>query len=304
MIRFVRNNRGNILLAAMAAIAGIFIGIAVYGTFHEAEAILGVTDTNNPHNLSAGSSGIQAISETRICIFCHTSHNANMDADLINAPLWNHSLSDAVYNVLSPGTVVNSSTKYSLASGGVVNMLSSPSAPDGTSRLCLGCHDGTVSIGSVGSEPLGISMNTVDPCLDADGKLQSSCSNPGPYIGNDLTTKHVISIPMNGTLISASRNNCFVATQTTKLKYPWDGPDALPATVILRPTMKQYSGSYGISGLSNALMPTSKYSSGYYYGVQCSTCHDPHKWAASGEGDKFIVTSTFDALCKACHTGC
>jgi len=301
MKRLIEDNKGNILLTSMVVLLGVLLGIAVYGTFHGAEAIIGesgnVTDNDNPHNLSAGSTGVQAVSEQRICIFCHTSHNAKTDADLINAPLWNHSLSSAVYNVLSPNTVVTGSY-----TSGVVNMLSTPSAPDGSSRLCLGCHDGTVGIGSVGSELVPIAMNTsASACLAADGKLSSSCAS---YIGNDLTTKHVVSIPMNDTLKTASISNCGIAGQTTKLQYPWEG--AMGSVVLLRPTGKTLpiDGSQGIPG-GSAGMPASKYNTGYNYGVQCSTCHDPHDWSAlPGQGYKFIVTPDFDSLCSACHIAC
>lgn len=306
MVRLIRDNRGNILFTAMVMIVGIMLGMAVYGAFHGAEAVVGetgtlYTDTDNPHNLAAGSGGVEALDEVRICIFCHTSHKSNTDFDLIDPPLWNHSLSSATYNVLTPGTVRNSITNsvytpISPSNAGVVNMLSSPSAPDGTSRLCLGCHDGTIGIGNVGSESVPIAMNTASACVTSDGRISSSCS---AYIGNDLTTKHVVSIPMNDGLMAASNSSCSDAGQTTFLKYPWESPNP-DANVILRPTRKLYGGNPGVT------RSTGKYSAGYNYGVQCSTCHDPHDWNAnSGNvGYKFLVTQTFDDLCNACHAVC
>jgi len=305
MRKLVEDNKGNIILTAMVMVVGVLLGIAVYGTFHGASAVVGepgnVTDNNNPHNLSMGSSGVQAMYEQRICIFCHTPHKAKTDADLIDPPLWNHSLSSAVYNVLTPGSVVNSVDKFPFAANaGIVNMLSSPGAPDGTSRLCLGCHDGTIGIGNVGSELVPIAMNTASAaCLTAEGSLSSSCS---AYIGNDLTKKHVVSIPMNDNLIAASVANCGTAGQTTSVQYPWDGGQG--SVVILRPTLNTFNGNPGIPGGSVG-MPASKYNTGYNYGVQCSTCHDPHKWSATvdTEGYKFVVTD-FNSLCSACHTAC
>ena len=309
MIRLIKDNKGNILLTAMVVAVGVMLGLAVFGAFHGAEAILGesgnVTDNNNPHNLSKGSSGVQAKDETRICVFCHTAHGAKSDADLINAPLWNHSLSSEAYKVLAPDSVVNSVDKFTfIANAGIVNMLSSPGAPDGTSRLCLGCHDGTVAIGSVGSELLDIEM-AASACLDPDGSLASTCSS---YIGNDLTTKHVVSIPMNDSLIAASLANCGSGGQTTRVKYPWDG-GTMGSVVLLRPTLKTFpaGGSYGVQMGGSPGMPAAKYKAGYSYGVQCSSCHDPHDWSASqGSGYKFVVAPDLDSLCAACHTtaGC
>ena len=44
---------------------------------------------NTKHNLSVSGPGpAQATSETEICIFCHTPHNASP-----GTPLWNHELS-------------------------------------------------------------------------------------------------------------------------------------------------------------------------------------------------------------------
>lgn len=90
---------------------------------------------NTRHNLSAwspyaSSAGADSLSgdmrRNRICIFCHTPHNA----DSTQAPLWGHMpTSTAVYNVAS-------------STLGKVQ-------PDGISKKCLGCHDGTVAVGAV-----------------------------------------------------------------------------------------------------------------------------------------------------------
>lgn len=78
------------------------------------------------HNLSVEGSGvIHADSENRVCIFCHTPHHAT-SVD----PLWNRSMSAAVYNLYGSSTLV-----------------AQPGQPTGMSRLCLSCHDGTIAIG-------------------------------------------------------------------------------------------------------------------------------------------------------------
>ncbi len=308
---FMENNKGNIIITVLCIVLGIAIGLAFYGTFHEAQAILGEsgnvsTEPGHPHNFASTSSGINASTDLRICIFCHTSHGAinNSTENLYNAPLWNHTLSSALYNVLSP-SVIDSETALGNSIGGIVNMVSSPGAPDGASRLCLSCHDGTVAIGDVASEQFPIAMNTADACLDASGKLNPSCS---AYIGNDLTQKHVVSIAMNDNLVALSNSNCGDAGQTTYVKYPWDAPDSQASVVLLRPTGHLFQGSTpGVQGLTKAGMPASKYSSSYSYGVQCSTCHDPHQWVDTTNdqvaGYKLLVTG-FDSLCQACHAIC
>jgi len=87
---------------------------------------------NTRHNLSATGPGeIKALPGAdplnRICIFCHTPHNAAP-----KTPLWNKSI-DPVSYVLYTSTTMGAT----------------PSQPTGPSRLCLSCHDGTLAVGAV-----------------------------------------------------------------------------------------------------------------------------------------------------------
>ncbi len=89
------------------------------------------------HNLSvSGPGSVKAQNETRICIFCHTPHNASPDAQL-----WNRSASGATY---APYTSTS--------------MNAAPGQPTGGSKLCLSCHDGTIALGEVLSETTPIPM--------------------------------------------------------------------------------------------------------------------------------------------------
>lgn len=89
------------------------------------------TIANSAHDFSD-----EAWSGNEICIVCHTPHNA--DVMVSNAPLWNHQVTTATF------TVYNTTT-----------MDATLGQPDGISKLCLSCHDGTVAIdsfaGSTGS---------------------------------------------------------------------------------------------------------------------------------------------------------
>ena len=83
---------------------------------------------NTEHNLSAtGPGDVRALSESEICIFCHTPHNS-----LPSSPLWNKDDPGYTY------TLYHSSTVEAV-----------PGQPDGSSILCLSCHDGTTALGSV-----------------------------------------------------------------------------------------------------------------------------------------------------------
>jgi predicted CXXCH cytochrome family protein len=90
------------------------------------------------HNLStSGSGSVIALNESRICVFCHTPHNANPAAQL-----WNRNEPGATY------------TPYSSSS-----MEATPGQPTGSSKLCLSCHDGTIALGEVLSESAPIQMH-------------------------------------------------------------------------------------------------------------------------------------------------
>ena len=301
-MKYLMNNRGGILLTLVAVLAGIVLGVAVYGGWHEAEAILGgsgnVTQSSNPHNFSKDSDAgsVQATLEDRVCIFCHTPHNASTDTSLINGPLWNHQLSTATYTTWSKGYA----NKPHNDNVGYVNVLSTQlNQPDGSSRMCMSCHDGTIGIGNIVSGA-DIGMDLTNTCIQAiDGSLDET--NSACKTITDLSKKHIVSIPMNSALLTNSALACDV-TQTRKLSYPWLGAASLANTVFLRPTATLYGPNPGVS----SGFPNAKYKSGYSYGVQCSTCHDPHFWDpdSGDEGYKFLVTANVNDLCKACHDPC
>jgi hypothetical protein len=66
-------------------------------------------------------------SNFEMCLPCHTPHHANIEVS--NSPLWNHQLSTSTYTLYSSST-----------------LNAFPGQPDGKSKLCFSCHDGTVAI--------------------------------------------------------------------------------------------------------------------------------------------------------------
>jgi predicted CXXCH cytochrome family protein len=124
--------------------------------------VLAASIQNSPHNLSVGGPGqIRATQEARICVFCHTPHNAAS-----NAPLWNRDLSNAVYKIYSSSTLE-----------------AKPGQPTGASKLCLSCHDGTVAVGKVRS------LSTPIPLTGTSGPLPAGRTS----LGTDLSDDHPIS---------------------------------------------------------------------------------------------------------------
>ncbi len=122
---------------------------------------------NSPHNLSVSGKGqIKSQSETRVCIFCHSSHHASTEG-----PLWNHETTTA-----SKFKTYDRST-----------LLGKTEQPNGATKLCLSCHDGTIAVGSVHGVPGGIPMQGVG----ASGEIPAGRRS---HLGTDLSGTHPVSI--------------------------------------------------------------------------------------------------------------
>lgn len=118
------------------------------------------------HNLSVSGPGeIRSLDETEVCKFCHIPHNP-----IEPQPLWGHALSQV--------------RQYDTSTlrRGQGGERPAPQ-PDGSSRLCLSCHDGTVALGEIAGEPRSLRM------------VGSSHLRPGQrgYLGTDLSGSHPIS---------------------------------------------------------------------------------------------------------------
>jgi len=139
--------------------AGALLLLALIPAVHAGER---VEDTL--HNLSVSGPGeIRSLKEKEICVFCHIPHNP-----VTPEPLWAHRLSEADYRVPA-------------IDSGRGGRIPAPQ-PDGSSRLCLSCHDGTVALGDVGGRER-IPMSGA-------GRLRPE---HGGFVGTDLSGSHPVS---------------------------------------------------------------------------------------------------------------
>ncbi len=124
-----------------------------------------VVDTR--HNLSASGPGpVRAANEKEVCVFCHAAHPPES-----GPTLWNHRSSGAIsYRPYERTTLA-----------------SQPGQPDGTSVLCLSCHDGTIALGAVHTRSDAIRV------LGTDGAGKLSRER-GSNLGTDLSGTHPISV--------------------------------------------------------------------------------------------------------------
>ena len=228
---------------------------------------------NTKHNLSVSGPGtVKAVSETQICVFCHTPHGAQSAPA---APLWNRKFSGATYTPYASSSIE-------------ANALEMASAPGGTSKLCLSCHDGTLAIGSVdvlnAQQNVAIDLRNTGP----GGTMPAGAGATTGFtrnLGVNLTNDHPISFTFDATL----------ANNDGELRTP-DG-----ITVGTRQAGVQPKPKLPLEGGQ----------------VQCASCHDPHSRETdpAREPGKFLranrlqespptggpFSEAADQICLACH---
>jgi len=172
----------------------ILMGMLVVASIAVAGTAAGTGIKAGPHDLSIGNGSAAAVvgdsteqgGRDRICIYCHAPHNTikngSAEADGIKyLPLWNHKVTTQQYAMYSNGTEVPNDINHQ--SQAMVE-LAGKQYPGGVSRLCLSCHDGTVSTNAYGA------------ATSAPGADNKNISTAGAYYviggGGDLTNHHPI----------------------------------------------------------------------------------------------------------------
>lgn len=183
----------------------------------------------------------QGWSGGRICIACHTPHNS--DTTVTDAPLWNHEVTASTF------------TMYDRTSlDGVIN-----GQPDGVSKLCLSCHDGTVA-------------------LDSFGGATGGSFIPGPAnLGADLSNDHPISITFDTTTAAAdgglhnpSATSVTIGAGGTKTKTGTIDTVMLSNGTVQCSSCHDVHNTFTVPGtVGEPLLKVSKAGS-----LLCLTCHD------------------------------
>lgn len=165
-------------VAVMAAGVFLVVGVA-HGTIR-----------NSKHDFSnTGGGGIWgSADESRICIFCHTPHNAQ---NVVAAPLWNREVTHNAYQLYTSAT------------------LDAPlDQPSGASALCLSCHDGSIAIdafvnGAQGAPSMMALGDVYFPGSPFGEGGANIGGNFGGIIQNDLTNDHPVSFVYDDALAAA-----------------------------------------------------------------------------------------------------
>jgi len=218
----------------------------------------------------------------RTCAFCHTPHNAQSDATLLN-PLWNHKPSNIALDPYTWKAPAN--TGIAFAGDPLI----------GPSRLCEACHDGITApdahgaaMGFAGSGPMTASYS------DALGNLAKR------YI-NDLAVTHPIGFLYQNAyaargaseLVDASTSSFYVA-----------GVPYGAAAAGFDTTVRPIPGATTGKALKEVLYGGGDDGTGY---VTCASCHDVHNTKnakpAAGHSYNYFVWGQEEgsAICLSCH---
>ena len=196
----------------------------------------GLADPASPHNFTQNLTGSDSWNKREeICRVCHVPHDHNRSQMYgNNGLLWNHEVSTASYTMYSSPTLDGS-----IAAG-----------PTGISKMCMGCHDGTVAIDTFDRYSGGaVFIDDYNPGFQVPGGL---------YAGS-LAQTHPISIvydevadpglnaktaPMgaSGTIADVLENGDTV--QCSSCHDVHDQPnESVPGTHLLRVSQKASQGA-------------------------------------------------------------
>jgi len=172
----------------------------------------------------------------QICIFCHTPHSANVAEQ---APLWNRQFSSQTFSRYSSATLqirVNAGARTPA-------QYNAGAQPDGSSKLCLSCHDGVSRLGEV---LRGGPIQMVNDVISSDPAISRASFNPAT---NKMKFgHHPVSFVYNGAVQQAISSGRATAGLGGGFGF------ILPAT----------GASIKVKLDKNSKM-------------QCTTCHNPHQ---------------------------
>lgn len=125
------------------------------------------------------------LAENRLCAPCHTGQ---FSKTITNAPLWSHEMS----NVAS----------YTYYSSSTLNATDVDGQLGSTSKLCLSCHDGTVS------------LNNFEPLNGSGTKMDESWT---AFIGLDLSKSHPVGFTYDDELASTDGELFFPSISSSNI---------------------------------------------------------------------------------------
>jgi len=238
-------------LAAPSAFAGTAPGSGIAGSAH---------DMGTSAFVPVGEQDAQS----RICVYCHTPHNAvrtnQNGGTLAYSPLWNRVNSEVVsYTGYTNGNMMSEATGSSTNRHNLNAVEGTNSVGiSGGSLLCMSCHDGVTALNAY-SETSGIDQNPAKTGTALIGTTAAFGNGTG-----DMSNHHPMGF--NYQMVIDNGDNEIASVDTPMLT---DGTT--------------------IGDLLNGGI------------MECATCHDVHN-STDGMGANFVWKSDDNsAFCLTCH---
>lgn len=260
-----------------------------------------VTGKANKHNLSAQNTGAPYYAldngpnskGQQICIFCHTPHNSSSQG-----PLWNRTDTTQTFGRYTSSTLQIRSLTVAQYDGTKNAQGETRGEPNGSSRLCLSCHDGVTPLGGLAilGGPGGIINNGPITMLGGD-VIATGTGNYASFRPDTNKMKvghHPVSFVYATSFDYKNQTGTMIGLQ------PTFGPFRLPNAVSMQGSVK--------------LQDSKRDGNGW---MQCTTCHDAHQnigndvetypstsrkitpfWVYSGS----TAVTSHDTVCTSCHT--
>lgn len=212
------------------------------------------------HNLSAGAAAENPFyytDEQQVCIFCHTPHGGSL-----TGPLWNRATpydQGVTFDFYSSDTI--SATVAAVA------------AVNPESLMCLGCHDGSVSVNHL---------------------LNYGETYPIRTIAGGGTDTEIMGTP---------GANMRIGGKPSQVEGVGQLADDHPISFSYDDVLDDYGvGQTRLKSVLSAVGAGVQFFGGTNR-VECSSCHDPHvDYIADTTYAPFLITSNAgSALCLACH---
>jgi hypothetical protein len=259
-------------LGSVMAVAAL---VATTATVAFAGAGAGTGINGSMHDINSVAGGYQKDDFQRVCVFCHTPHNALPNGS-VPAPLWNH----------APSTVQLDPYTWAAPANQVL-AIDDPLV--GPSRLCMACHDGVTAVDSHGSAGQGNNGNTKMTAGYADPVLGGTATR---FISS-LQVTHPIGFQYADAV--AARN---VSGQPAEIASPNDHfLSSVPAN-----THTRSGGDPALKKIGDVLY------SGYF---TCASCHDVHNTnnavnpvaQSGGTAPNYFLWAkeTGSIICLSCH---
>jgi len=246
------------------------------------------------HNLSASGPGtVKTLSEKSMCHFCHSPHRVGQ-----SRPLWNKDLPEIIYT-----TYRSSSLKAAVGQ------------PNGVSKLCLSCHDGTIALVQKPGGKKGLDY--------AEGVMRMPTGRSN--LGTDLSDDHPVSFLYDNTL--AMKNGQLEHPLGLRRSVRLDAFGQLQCTSCHNPHDDQYGKFLAVGNEFSALCTACHKKTGWQGSVHqmsnanwngvapdpwphtsyatvssngCENCHRPH---TAGGGERLLNYATEEQNCFPCHNG-